>query len=260
MKHRLQRLVAGFVLLALSLTGHAEGTLFKVPTRDGVTTTLFWEPVENAKATVFLFPGGGGGFGQVENGRATGNNFLVRSAPYFLANGFNVAIFGRPNDSEELDYADRISDTHMTDVRLVLDFVKKQSPAPVWVVGTSRGTISATATAINLQNTGLSGLVLTSSVVNYKKIGAIPKQDLAAIRIPVLVLHHSKDECVLCRPYEVPAILRGLTNAPVKKEIMVDGGANPSGDVCAALHWHGFIGMEPEAVNLISDWINTPRN
>ena len=41
MKHRMQRLIAGFVLLALSLTGHAEGTLFKVPTRDGVTTTLF---------------------------------------------------------------------------------------------------------------------------------------------------------------------------------------------------------------------------
>lgn len=34
-------------------------------------------------ATVFLFPGGGGGFGKVENGRAAGNNFLVRSAPYF---------------------------------------------------------------------------------------------------------------------------------------------------------------------------------
>jgi pimeloyl-ACP methyl ester carboxylesterase len=259
MKNRMQRLITGLVLLVLSLTSHAEGTLFKVPTRDGVTTTLFWESAENAKATVFLFPGGGGGFGKVENGRATGNNFLVRSAPYFLANGFNVAIFGRPNDSEELDYPDRISDTHMTDVRKVLEFVKTKSDAPVWVVGTSRGTISATATAINLQSR-IAGVVLTSSVVNYKKVGAVPKQDLAAIKTPVLVLHHSKDECVLCRPYEVPAILRGLTNAPVKKEIMVDGGANPSGDVCAALHWHGFIGMEPEAVNLISDWINTPRN
>lgn len=244
----------------LSLNGaHAEGTLFKVATRDGVTTTLFWDAAPNAKATVFLFPGGGGGFGKVEDGKAMGNNFLVRSEPYFLANGFNVAIFGRPSDSEELDYPDRISDAHMTDVRKVLEFVKTKSDAPVWVVGTSRGTISATATAIKLQNS-IVGLVLTSSVVNYKKVGAIPKQDLAAINIPVLVLHHSKDECVLCRPYEVPAILRGLTNAPMKKEIMVDGGANPSGDVCAALHWHGFIGMEQEAVALISKWINVPTN
>lgn len=253
---------AWFAALALSVFAmncNGEGTLFKVPTRDGVTTTLFWETVPNAKATVFLFPGGGGGFGKVEDGKAMGNNFLVRSEPYFLANGFNVAIFGRPSDSEELDYPDRISDTHMTDVRKVLEFVKTKSDAPVWVVGTSRGTISATASAINLQN-NIAGLVLTSSVVNYKKVGAIPKQDLAAIRIPVLVVHHSKDECVLCRPYEVPAILRGLTNAPVKKEIMVDGGANPSGDVCAALHWHGFIGMEQEAVWIISTWISSLKN
>lgn len=253
---------AWFVPLVLSffaMSCNAEGTLFKVPTRDGITTTLFWETVPNAKATVFLFPGGGGGFGKVEDGKAIGNNFLVRSEPYFIANSFNVAIFGRPSDSEELDYPDRISDTHMTDVRKVLEFVKTKSDAPVWVVGTSRGTISAAATAINLQNS-IAGLVLTSSVVNYKKVGAVPKQDLAAIKIPVLVLHHSKDECVLCRPYEVPAILRGLTNTPVKKEIMVVGGANPSGDVCAALHWHGFIGMEQEAVATISDWIKRPTN
>lgn len=249
---------AAWVLSFFAMSCNAEGTLFKVPTREAVTTTLFWETAPNAKATVLLFPGGGGGFGKVEDGKAMSNNFLVRSEPYFIANGFNVAIFGRPSDSEELDYPDRISETHMTDVRKVLEFVKTKSDAPVWVVGTSRGTISATATAINLHS--IAGLVLTSSVVNYKKVGAVPKQDLAAIRIPVLILHHSKDECVLCRPYEIPAILRGLTNAPVKKEIMVDGGANPSGDVCAALHWHGFIGMEQVAVKLISNWINAPSN
>ena len=44
--------------------------------------------------TVLLFPGGGGVFGKVEDGRATSNNFLVRSMSYFSANEFNVAIFG----------------------------------------------------------------------------------------------------------------------------------------------------------------------
>lgn len=237
----------------------AEGVLLKVPTREGVTTTLFWEPTDNAKATVFLFPGGGGGFGKVENGKATSNNFLVRSALYFTANGFNVVIFGRPSDSEDLDYADRISDTHMADVRKVLDFVKAKSTAPVWIVGTSRGTISAAATAIHVQG-DIAGLVLTSSVVNYKKPGAVPRQDLAAIKVPVLVLHHSRDACIHCRPDEVPAILKGLRNAPVKKLIFVDGGANPTGDVCAGQHWHGFVGMEDEAVRMIADWIRNPQN
>ena len=255
----LRRALIAMALLVMGVLAHAEGPLFKVPTRSDVKTTLFWESVTGAKATVFLFPGGGGGFGKVEDGKPTSNNFLVRSAPYFTANGFNVAIFGRPSDSEVLDYADRISDTHMADVRKVLDFVKTQSTVPVWIVGTSRGTISAAATAIHVQG-GIAGLVLTSSVVNYKKPGAVPKQDLAAIKVPVLVFHHSKDACIHCRPDEVPAAFKGFRNAPIKKLVFVDGGANPTGDVCAGQHWHGFIGMEKEAVATISDWINNPAN
>ncbi|RZI43848.1 alpha/beta hydrolase [Herbaspirillum sp. HC18] len=238
---------------------NAQGMLMKVPTRADVKTTLYWAAHDGAKATVFLFPGGGGGFGKVEDGKPTSNNFLVRTVPYWLDNGFNVAIFGRPSDSDELDYADRISETHLIDVRAVLDFVKKQSAAPIWIVGTSRGTISAAATAINIQDPSIAGLVLTSSVVNYKKVGAIPRQDLSAINVPVLVLHHAKDACVHCQPHEVPAILHGLKNAPIKKEVMVSGGANPTGDPCAGQHWHGFIGMEKEAVGIISDWITQPR-
>ena len=255
----MKRLFAATVLWALSFTGHAEGTLFKVPTRDGVTTTLFWEPAPDAKATVFLFPGGAGGFGRIEAGKAMGMNFLIRSEPFFIANGFNVAIFGRPSDSQDLDYADRISDTHMADVRKVLEFVKHKADVPVWMVGTSRGTISATAAAINLPGE-MAGVALTSSVVSYKKPGAVPKQDLDRIKVPVLVLHHAKDACPHCQPFEVSVILRGLKNAPVKKEIMVSGGENPTGNVCEALHWHGYIGMEREAVDLIAEWTKRPVN
>ena len=253
------RAMIASTLLGLAITCHAEGVLFKVPTRDGVTTTLFWEPAPDAKATVFLFPGGAGGFGKVEDGKAMGQNFLVRSEPFFIANGFNVAIFGRPSDSQDLDYADRISDTHMADVRKVLEFVKRKADVPVWMVGTSRGTISATAAAINLPGE-MAGVALTSSVVSYKKPGAVPKQDLDRIKVPVLVLHHAKDACPLCQPHEVPAILRGLKNAPIKKEIMVSGGGNPTGNVCEALHWHGFIGAERETVDLIGNWIKAPTN
>lgn len=59
-------------------------------------------------------------------------------------------------------------------------------------------------------------------------------------------------------PYEVPAILRGLHNASVKKLVMVQDGENPTGDPCEAFHWHGFIGMEQEAVDIITQWIARP--
>lgn len=257
--NRWKKISAGVALLAATFAAHAQGATFKIPTREGVKTTLFWEATPDAKATVLLFPGGGGGYGRVEEGKATGGNFLVRSAPYFTANGFNVAIFGRPNGME-LDFADRIAAEHMTDLAKVLEFVKQKSDRPIWLVGTSRGTISATAMAINVHDPAIAGLVLTSSIVRYATPGAVPRQDLKAIQMPVLVYHHAKDACKLCLPHETEWILKGLSNAPVKKLMMVDGGANPSGDPCEAQHWHGFIGMEREAVDQIAGWIKNPVN
>ncbi|WP_420474571.1 alpha/beta hydrolase [Noviherbaspirillum sp. ST9] len=250
--------IAAIVLAALPLAASADGVLKKIPTRPDVRTTLFWDPADNPSATVLLFPGGDGGFGKVVDGRASSGNFLVRSAQHFRANGFNVAIFGRPSDKPELDYPDRISDNHVADIRAVLAHLKTLSPAPVWLVGTSRGTISATAAAINIKDAGITGIVLTSSVVSYSKVGAVPTQNLAAIGVPVLVLHHAKDACRVTLPHEVRHIVDGLTNAPVKKAVMVDGGGNPAGDPCEAMHWHGFIGMEEEAVSIIGNWIRNP--
>jgi pimeloyl-ACP methyl ester carboxylesterase len=169
-----------------------------------------------------------------------------------------VAIFGRASDQAELDYADRIRAPHLEDIARVIAFLRTRSAAPLWLVGTSRGTVSATAAAIRWPGE-LQGLVLSSSVVDARKPGAVPLQDLAAIRVPVLVLHHARDACPVCRPEEVPRIARGLTHAPVHRTVMVDAGNGPSGDACGALHWHGYIGMEAEAVRLIADWIADPR-
>jgi hypothetical protein len=248
------------LLACQALLAQAQGQVHQVPTRDGVTTSLFWEAAKSPKATLLLFPGGGGGFGKVEGGVPGSRNFLVRSAPLFVAQGYNVAIFGKPGDLAELDYSDRITDAHMADIAKVLAFVRTLSPLPVWLVGTSRGTVSATAAAIRVHDAALAGLVLSSSVVNGRKAGAVPTQDLAAIGLPVLLLHHEKDACNVCSPGDVPLILKGLTHASVKKLVWVNGGANPSGDACGALHWHGYIGMEADAVGQITGWIAKPVN
>jgi pimeloyl-ACP methyl ester carboxylesterase len=257
----IRKLFGGAAVIALamfSLAANAEGQLRKIPTRPDIETTLFWEAKDSARATVLLFPGGAGGIGKVVDGQPTGGNFLIRSVPHFLANGFNVAIFGRPSDTQDLDYRNRISEEHLADIRAVLEHVKTLSRAPVWLVGTSRGTVSATAAAIRIKDRAIAGVVLTSSVVNYSKDGAVPRQDLAAIMVPVLVLHHAKDACFVCPPHQVPDILRGLKNAPVRKQVMVDGGADPYGDACGPFHWHGYIGMEEEAVGIIGNWIRNP--
>jgi hypothetical protein len=81
---------------------------------------------------------------------------------------------------------------------------------------------------------------------------------LDQIRVPVLVMHHQKDECKSCDPRRADVIVERLTNAPVKKLLLVDGGGGARGDPCEAMHYHGYIGMEMQAVGAITAWIKKP--
>ena len=251
-------LAVGFTLLYADST--LADAIIRLESRPGVKVPVFYMKREGATASVILLPGGAGGFGTPVDGKPSGNNFLVRSRDFFADAGLNVAVMGRASDMTDLDYPVRVSDEHMKDIKTVVDHLKNDTGLPVWLVGTSRGTVSATAAAVKFGNSDLAGIVLTSSIVTYKVVGAVPKQDLAAIRIPVLVLHHEQDACGHCRPYEVPAIVKGLANAPFKKLVMVNGGGGASGEPCEAMHYHGFIGMEKEAVTTITDWIKKPSN
>ena len=239
--------------------GRSAASEISVSSRPGVQTRVFWHPLPDARATVLLLPGGAGSYGRVVDGLPDGDNFLVRSAGLFSARGFQVAIAGRPDDHRDLDYADRITPWHLADLRAVVAAVHARSAAPIWLVGTSRGTVSATAAAIALADQpalGIAGLVLSSSIVNPGKPGALPRQDLAAVHLPVLMVHHRQDACPVCPPADVPAVLGRFTGTADKHLAWIDGGGPPRGERCHALHWHGFIGVEAEAVGEISDWID----
>ena len=251
------RLILLILMFTVSAPVFADDRLVTIDTRPGVSVSFYYMKRDGAKATVVLLTGGNGGIG-MKDGIPTSKNFLVRSRDYFAAQGFNVAIVGKPTDQSDLDFGFRVSSEHIEDLHRVTKFLTKDAGMPVWLIGTSRGTVSATAAAIAFGNEELAGIVLTASVTSNKKTGAVPYQKLEAIRIPVLVLHHENDACKICVPRDATMILRGLKNAPVKKEIYAKGGGGPSGDPCEALHWHGFIGMEKEAADIISSWIKKP--
>jgi pimeloyl-ACP methyl ester carboxylesterase len=261
---RMIAVLAAFSPLA-STNAYAEeaGTLMRIPSaRADAKIPVFVHATEGARATVVLLSGGGGGIGKVSDGGwPDSSNFLVRTAPLFAASGFNVAVMARASDLSDLDYGVRVGKEHMDDIRKVLQKMKEKFPGSVWLVGTSRGTVSAAAAGIALRDEKLiDGIALTSSVTDYKKTGAVPAQDLDRLTVPVLVMHHEQDGCKVCRPHEVSGIMRGLKNAPVKKLVMVNGGSNPSGDPCEGMHYHGYIGMEKETVGIISDWIKKPTS
>jgi RNase H-fold protein (predicted Holliday junction resolvase) len=252
------RLLISITLALYSSAAFADDKLVNLDTRPEVSVAVYTMKREDASATIVLLPGGEGNI-NIKKGVPASNNFLVRSREYFAAHGFTVVVVGNPTDVADMDYSFRTSRQHVEDLLKVVEFLKKDSDLPIWLVGTSRGTISATAAAIAFGNKELAGIVLTSSVTGNKKLQGIAAQGLDTIKIPVLVMHHVKDSCNACNPNEVSKIVAGLKNAPVKKQIMVDGGGEPKGDPCGAKHWHGYIGMEKEAVRIISDWIKNPN-
>lgn len=249
-----------FLLSLMSVTVHAqEGMLQMDVGRGEARLPVYVMPNPNATATVILLPGGDAGTGKIVDGKPGSGNFLARSRGEFFAQDFNVVVIFRATDLNQLDYNYRISKDHVGEIARVIAYARQQFGKPIWLIGTSRGTVSGTAAAVALGETEVQGLVLTSSVTN-RMPGYIASQKIGTLKMPILVVHHKQDACKVCLPYEAARITSDLKSAPVKKFVLVEGGSNPEGDPCEAKHWHGFINYEKETVKLISDWIRNPQS
>jgi len=218
------RILLAVLALAASLAQGAD-RLVTIETRPGVKVGYYWMERPGAKATIVLLPGGEGSIG-MRDGTPHSENFLVRSRDYFADAGFNVAVVGKPSDRNDLDARFRSTDEHVADLRAV---VQKLSGfgQPIWLVGTSLGTISAAAAAGAQPPLPIAGIVLTSSVTGTNRYTgfSVPMLDLAQVRVPVLVMHHKDDSCDVCEPGQAHRIVEALTNAPVKKLLLVSGGS-----------------------------------
>ena len=257
MRHLLLRvLCVGLWALGVVSPSWAVDRLIAVNTRPEVSTSYWWMPRDGATATVILFSGGGGGIGY-RDGEPKSGNFLIRSRNEFAKAGFNVALMGNPSDMPKLTPVFRQSSEHFADVRAVVQDIRSRTPAPIWLVGTSQGTISAAASGIDLGST-IQGVVLTATLSGQQLGGSVSDLALSQLAVPVLVHQHAKDSCKLTPPYLAERLITKLTTAPVKKYMEVDGGQNPTGPACEAFHYHGYIEMEPEAVAQIAAWIKHP--
>jgi pimeloyl-ACP methyl ester carboxylesterase len=249
-------IMLGYLLAMLAVQARADG-LVQVPTRGDQSISYWWMPTEGATATVLLLSGGSGGIG-MRDGQPRSENFLIRSRDLFRAEGFNVALLGNPSDKRAMDDAWRTSGMHRTDVAAVVQDIRaKGAGQPLWLIGTSRGTISATALAIAMPDQ-VAGVVLTASISGFNVPAAVHRQAIDQLKMPVLVYHHREDACRITLARDAEWISKGLSNARVKKFWVVEGGENPSGNPCEALHWHGFIGMEARAVKDVGGWIRQP--
>lgn len=253
------RLIVGALLMGSLVTASAD-ELVNLPTRSGVTSSYWWMPRDNAKANLILLSGGSGGIGY-RNGLPQSSNFLIRSREHFATGNpdgaFNVALLGNASDMRQLDPDSRVRPEHVQDIAAVVAHIRARNNAPIWLIGTSQGTISAAAAGIELGEK-ISGLVFSAAYTAFKTPTSVPKQAIEKIKVPVLVVFHEKDSCRVTRPDEAGYIIDKLKNASVKKLLLVTGGQDPTGDECEALHWHGFINAEASSSKAITDWVLRP--
>jgi hypothetical protein len=125
----------------------------------------------NAQASVILMAGGNGLLSLDSTGTiidSTGN-FLIRSANLFLEEGLNVMMADTtPAHPDGIGLGFRLGSTHSTELQGFINAAMNRWGKPVWVVGTSNGSVSAvTAAGIHPALSGLTGVVLTSTVTDF---------------------------------------------------------------------------------------------
>lgn len=210
----------------------------------------------DALTNIILIPGGNAGTGELINGIPSSLNLLVRSRQFFQNNGFNTFILFRARSvtASAMSTTYRADGRHLNEINSLINHIAKLSTRPIWIIGTSMGSISATQAALGIFNKNFRGIVLTSSVTRQAP-GNLSSIDLNQIDKPLLIIHHKQDACFACVPSEALAAFKSIKNSNTREFLMLDGGGPPKGDPCQNQHWHGFIGMEEEVIGRISAWI-----
>jgi hypothetical protein len=244
-----------FTLLMAACAATGAEEIFTLKTRDGATQSfLLSAPPQTPAAVAVLFPGGDGNIElHAENGspKFRAGNFLVRSRGFFVDGGVATAVVDAPSDeSRGMDDQFRLGDKHAADITAVVADLKQRYPKiPVFLVGTSRGTISAAATGRALAG-NVAGVVLTSTLFNAARSGpGLSGFDFATIKTPLLFVHNIDDACRFT-PYHSAKAL--ADRYPL---ITVHGGDTPRSDACEAMSYHGYLGKERAAVDAIVNWI-----
>jgi len=251
------------------------GQLISVATH-GDTTTRYalahpaTGPRSGQPVVLVLLAGGGGHLDLDDDGcpRSMKGNSLVRSIPHFHAAGFSTALVDAVSDQTGDDGLSgfRIHAKHAEDLGKVIADVRTRAKSAVWLVGTSRGTISAVNTASRLSGSSApDGLVLTSPITSGDSrarkswvahtVFSLP---LEAIRMPVLVVGHADDKCVRTPPAKVSEIIE-RTEGAREQAVTVTGGSGwqggPGLKACRGKAPHGFSEQEAEVAAGIARFI-----
>ena len=269
MFRRVPSIAAAAIWWAAALwPAHADTQLVSIQTPRGVKQAFLLIRPAKPAASVILFAGGHGALGLTSASSMSwgAGNFLVRSRDRFAAHNFAVAVIDAPSDHPHgMDRGFRMSGAHASDIVALADYLKREIGAPVWLIGTSRGTLSAAAGAIAARN--VDGLVLTSTVTRSRPRGkmaqhrrdSVTDMSLSRIAVPTLIMSHRHDGCEVTPSADAPLLKQRLAKASRVEIVLLDGGVPPQSEPCEARSQHGFLGIEDQAVNAIAAFITANR-
>lgn len=252
----------GVGVLAAGMAHARCGDVVTLDTDDGTTTRYSLAGVKpNAAAALVLLPGGGGFLNLDDDGcpRELKGNSLVRKREMFHEAGMITALVDARSDHQGTDGLGglRVAASHARDIGKVIADVRRRTGLPVWLLGTSRGAISAANAASRLTgDSAPDGVVLTSPVTSGREGGfkawvadTVFSSELDKVRMPVLVVVHGDDKCVRTPPELGPDILE-KTEGAREQAVTVTGGPGWRGGTglkaCRGRSPHGFIGQEAE--------------
>jgi hypothetical protein len=240
----MRRLV--FLLAALLPFAASAEERIDLHTRPNVIQPVYATFAAKPTASLILFPGAGGIYA------TSRGNFMLRIAPDLIGQGFTVLVIDSPSDhASGMTWPFRASADHAADIAAVVDLAKSRSPAPVWLIGTSRGAVSAANGAAALGKR-IAGVVL-SSAVWAQGMAAIPLENIV---VPVLVVHNRDDGCNLSPFSGADYAMGRMTGTPARQLLAVSGGIS-KGDACQAMSPHGYLGIEQQVVGPMVAWIRT---
>jgi hypothetical protein len=153
----------------------------------------------------------------------------------------------------------RFGTDYANDVAAVIAEARKVAP-PVAIVGTSRGALSVAAVFTKQSAVRPDAAVISSGVLLGNEGGtgsASTMGDVSRINVPVMLLRHRLDSCRVSAPADADRFKALLTGAPKVDIVTLDGGGprGSTAEPCGASHYHGFYGIDDQAVAATVQWL-----
>jgi dienelactone hydrolase len=260
-----RRLLGFAALVLLAQCGMALAQAIAVPSleKSSTPTMTFLFRAPEAKATLLFIPGGEGRRGIQPDWKETHGyftkyefNVMLRSLsdPQVTSGSFDVVIFDNPTDLPVQRHwsAARTSAEHLARIEDVVRYYREKLGRPIWLMGHSMGSISVTEFYKRLQSKKSEDLV-AALIISGGENGTSLLYE--ATKLPVLLLHHERDECVgnpLSHAQRLQGRLKDSGN-PAAELFIVMGGAPAPQDPCRS-GYHMYLGAASDAARGIDQF------